>query len=158
MEVKKKEKLAPYEEQKQDIRDTYDFLMAPILDADRITRDRMTVFMVEEQRKQVEADELNRQAIELARKQAEMNQGEHTVDLTPVVGSVVPRLTRTESATSGLVANWKYRIVDIEKLPRAYMMPNDAMLSSVAKKNHDKSPVEGVEFYNDPHVSTRGKY
>ena len=27
----------------------------------------------------------------------------------------------------------------------------------VAKKQHDKNPVQGIEFFNDPHLATRAK-
>ncbi len=155
MDEKRKGYLAPLKEKTEAIRATYDCLMSPILEAEKITRDKMTNFKLDQERKAKEVEELNRQAIELARKQAAINNGEFTVDTTPVVVPTTPKLTRTEQGTSGLVASWKYRIIDIDKLPCWCMVPDDAMLKSTAKQHHDKKPIPGVEFYNDPYIATR---
>lgn len=155
MEEKRREYLEPLKNQTDAINETYKTLMVPILAAYQTTRDKMTAFKLEQQRKAQEAEELNRQAIEVARKQAAMNKGEFTTDITPVDVPPAPKLTRTELGVSGLVAKWTYRVIDLEKIPREYMIPDDAMLKSIAKQHHDKKQVDGVEFYNDPHLATR---
>lgn len=157
MEAKKREYLDPLRRQAEAIRDTYSTLMDPVERADKITRDKMGVFKLEQERKAREAEDLNRQAMEVARKQAAMNNGEFTTDITPVDIPPAPKLTRSALGTSGLVANWKYRVIDLEKLPREYMIPDDAMLKSIAKQHHDQKLVPGVEFYNDPHIASRAK-
>ncbi len=134
------------------IQETYNILMKPVLEADRINRAKMTAFKMDQRRKVEEAEAVNRQAIEVAKKQATLNNGEFTTDIKPVEVTVAPKLTRTSQGTSGLVDDWKYRIVDFEKLSKVYMIPNDAMLKSIAKQNHDKQVIPGVEFYNEPHL------
>ncbi len=155
MEAKRVELVKPMQDEVKAIQETHKALMAPVLEADRITRVKSTAFKMKQRRIAQEAEELNRQAMEVARKQAAMNNGEFTTDITPVDVKVAPKLTRTELGTSGLVDEWKYRIVDLEKLPREYMIPDDAMLKSIAKQHHDKKSVDGVEFYNDPHIAVR---
>jgi len=157
MEAKKREYLDPLRAQVDAINETYKTLMAPIIEADKTTRDKMTAFKLEEERKAREAEELNRQALEVAQKQAAMKNGEFTVDITPVDVPIAPRLTRTDQGTSGLVSNWKYEVIDITLLPREYMIPNDAMLKTIAKQQHDKNPVLGVRFYNEPYTAVRLK-
>jgi len=157
MEAKRVELVKPKQDWVKAVQETYKALMAPVFEAEQITRNKMTAFKLEQDRKAQKAEEVNRQAIELARKQAEMNQGEFTVDTTPVAVPPAPKLTRTEQGTSGLTAHWKYRIVDIEQIPRPYMIPDDAMLNAIATKHHDQKPVPGVEFYNDPHITTRSR-
>jgi len=44
---------------------------------------------------------------------------------------------------------WKARVVDIEKVPRFYMVVNEAMLNAVAKTTKGKSTIPGVEFYEE---------
>ncbi len=49
---------------------------------------------------------------------------------------------------------WKARVIDIEKVPRFYMIPNQSMLDAVAKSNKDQIKagqfkIEGVEFFED---------
>jgi len=154
MEDKRKGYLTPLKEQEDAIRATYDYLMEHILAAYNITRAKLTAFKVEQVRIAKEAEEVNRQAMEVARKQAALNNGEFTVDLTPVVPQTAPKLTRTDLGTSGLVDNWKYRIVNLALLPREYMMPDDVMLKATATKYHADKVVEGVEFFNEPFVRT----
>lgn len=144
----------PLNEYVSTINGAYKLITGPLLEAKQITKRVLTVWKVEQQRKAQEAEDLNRQALEVARKQAELNQGEFTTDIKPVPVPFVAKLTRTDQGSSGLVDYWKYRVVDITQVPREYMMPNDAMLKSIATKNHDKSPVPGVEFYNDPGLRT----
>jgi hypothetical protein len=155
MEAKRVELVKPMQDEVKAIQETYKTLMAPVLDAGRITRGKMTAFKLEESRKIAEAEEVNRQAQDVARKQAEMNNGEFTIDTTPVVVPEAPRLTRSSLGTGGLVANWKYRVINELLIPREYMMPNDAMLKSLAKTHHDNRPVPGIEFYNDPGIAVR---
>jgi hypothetical protein len=155
MEAKRVQLVKPMQDEVKAIQETYKTLMAPVLDADRITRDKMTAFKLEEERKVREAEELNRQAQEIARKQAQMNNGEFTVDTTPVVVPETPRLTRSTLGTGGLVANWKYRVVNLQEVPREYLVVDDAMLKHIAKTHHDKKPVPGIEFYNEPSVTVR---
>jgi len=132
------------------INGAYKLITAPLLEAEQITRKALTAYKVEQKRKADETAKLNQDAIDLARRQAEANNGEFTVEIKPIPVLFAPKLTRTDQGTSGLVDNWKYRIVDLEKLPREYMIPDDAMLKSIAKSSHDKKQVAGVEFYNLP--------
>ena len=150
MEEKRKEYLKPFQDHIKETNEAYKFFMEPIEAADKITRGKMVIFKVEQQRKVAEAEKLNWDAIDLARRQAEANNGEFTIDIKPVPVPFAPKLTRTDMGKSGLIDNWKFRIIDLEKLPREYMVPDEAMLNSIAKKHHDNKQVPGVEFYNEP--------
>lgn len=132
------------------INGAYKLITGPLMEADQITRRLLTDYKVEQQRKADEAKKLNQDAIDLARRQAEANNGEFTVETKPVPVPFAPKLTRTDQGKSGLVDHWKFRVVDLEKLPREYMVPDEAMLNSIAQKQHDKKQVPGVEFYNEP--------
>ena len=57
MEAKRKEKLAPHEAQVKAIRDTYNYLMVPVLEAERITKEKQLVFIHEQKRIQQEQEE-----------------------------------------------------------------------------------------------------
>lgn len=146
---KRKEYVGPLNEHVKAINDAFKLLTEPLEQANKITRDKMTAYRLELQRIQREQEEINRKRIEAA--EAEMKlKGELTESVNLVEVDEAPKLTRAEMGTSGLVDNWKFRIVDLEKLPREYMVPDEAMLNSIAKKQHDKKQVPGVEFYNEP--------
>ena len=133
------------------INGAYKLITGPLTEAVQIYRRLLTAYKVEQQRKATEAEKINRDAIELARRQAEASgTGEFTVETKPVPVPFAPKLTRTDQGKSGLVDQWKYEVVDIDALPREYMIPDDAMLSSIAKQQHDKRPVKGIRFYNEP--------
>ena len=53
----------------------------------------------------------------------------------------------TKVAGLAMVKTWKYRIVDVAKIPREYMIPNEVMLGQLARTSKGLFKVEGVEFY-----------
>ncbi|MBA7598380.1 hypothetical protein ES703_05395 [subsurface metagenome] len=151
VEVERKSFTVPLNDHLNAINGAYKLITGPLQEADQITRRLLTAYKVEQQRKAAAAEKLNQDAIDLARRQAEASgTGEFTVDTKPVPVPFAPKLTRTDQGKSGLVDHWKFRIVDLEKLPREYMVPDEAMLNSIAQKQHDKKQVPGVEFYNEP--------
>ncbi len=101
-------------------------------------------------RKADEAEKLNREAIDLARRQAEANNGEFTVETQPVPIPYAPKLTRTDQGKSGLVDRWKWRLTDINQVQIQYLIPNETLLDGLAKAYHDTRPLDGIEFYNEP--------
>ncbi len=128
----------------------YKLITDPLTEAKQIYRRLLTAYKVEQQRKAAAAEKLNQEAIDLARRQAEANNGEFTVETKPVPVPFAPKLTRTDQGSSGLVDAWKYEVVDLDKIPREFMIPDHDMLSSIATKQHNKRPVQGVRFYNEP--------
>lgn len=150
VDLERKTFTVPLNDYLANINGAYKLITGPLAEAEQITRKLLTAWKVEQQRKAAEAEKLNQEAVDLARRQAQANNGEFTVDITPMPIPDAPKLTRTDQGKSGLVDNWKFRIVDLERLPREWMIPDEAMLTSRAKKHHDKMPVPGVEFYNEP--------
>ena len=154
---KRKALLEPLEEKKAAIRDTYNYLMGPILEADKITRDKMLGFDKEQRRIRAEQEEINRLRMEAARAEMELK-GElsESVNLVEVMPEPGKRVS-TELGTSGMVDCWKYEVVDFALLPDDYKVADTSMLNAVAKKHHDQKPVAGVRFYNEPIISNRAR-
>ena len=157
MEAKRKALLEPLEEKKVAIRATYDYLMAPILEANKITKDKMLAYDAEQRRIRAEQEEINRLRMEAARAEMELK-GELTesVGLVEVMPEPGKRVS-TDLGTSGMVDCWKYEVVDFALLPDDYKVPDTSMLNAVAKKHHDQKPVAGVRFYNEPIISNRAR-
>jgi len=157
MDEKRTEYLAPLKVQTEAIRDTYNYLMAPVLEADKITRAKMLNFDQEQKRIRREQEEINRKRMEAA--EAEMRlKGEltETIGLVEVVTDT-PKKVSTEFGTSSQRDNWKYEIIDVNLIPREYMMPDTSMLNTTAKTHHDKKIVPGVRFYNEPIITNRAR-
>jgi hypothetical protein len=132
-------------------------ILDPLKEADGILRKKVVQYKQDVERQIREAEETNRMAQEVARRQAEHNFGEFTVDTTPVQAPITAKTTRATVGTSSLTETWKYRVVDFDKVPREYLVVDDAMLSTIAKKHHDKKPVPGIEFYPENGLQVRKK-
>ena len=154
MEERRKERLQPYRDAQEAINTNYKSWMAPVLEADKITREKMLAYAAEQKRIRAEQEEINRKRQEAA--EAEMKlKGElsEPVNLVPV--DEAPKRVITNMGTSGLVDCWKYEVVDFALLPDEFKVADRSMLNSVAKGHHDKKPVPGVRFYNEPYLATR---
>ena len=65
-------------------------------------------------------------------------------------------LTRTRSqggSLTGLRDNYVHKLVDITKVPMAYLQVNDALVKAAIKSGVRQ--IEGLEIYNDPKVMVR---
>lgn len=156
MENKRKEYLEPLRTQAEAIRETYSTLMDPILGADKITRDKMLDFNREQERIRAEQEEINRKRQEAA--EAEMKlKGELTESVNLV--EVAPEVKRvsTEMGTAGMKDNWKYEVVDFSAVPDEYKVIDSSLLTAIARKHHDRKPVTGIRFYNEPVIAVRAK-
>jgi len=157
MTAKRKEYLDPILRQAEDIRNSYNYLMTPILEAEKLTKEKMLAHSADQDRIRKEQEEINRKRLEAA--QAEMRlKGELTesVNLVEVQPEVSKRVV-TDMGTTGQRDNWKYEVDDVDALPREYMIPDLVMLNAIAKKYHDHKPIAGVRFYNEPIIATRAR-
>ena len=152
---KRKEYLDPVLDQAEAIRNTYTYFMMPILGAEKLTKDKMLAYSDDQCLIRAKQEEINRKRTEAD--EAEMKlKGELTesVNLVEVIPEPSKRVS-TDMGSSGQRDNWKYEIVDLDALPREYMIPDLVMLNAIAKKYHDNKSIAGVRFYNEPIIVTR---
>jgi len=158
LEDRRKEYVAPLRAHLDAFNKAFKEFVGPLELADSILTQKMKNYnaAVEEHRRK--AEETNRKAMEVAREQAEQSgTGEFSVDITPVEAPASARVVRTGLTTGSMRDNWKAEVVKPDDVPREYMMVDMAMLNAIAKNHHDKKPVPGVRFYNDPVYVNRGK-
>ncbi len=156
MEAKRKEMLSPHEVQVKTIRDTYNYLMTPILEAERITKVKQTAFLQEQERIQREQEEINRKRYEAAQTEMKLK-GELTESVNLVEVTEAPERIHTNLGITGMVDHWIFEVTDFAQVPDEYKVIDSAMLNTVAKKYHDQKPVKGIRFYNQPYIATRTK-
>ena len=102
---------------------------------------------------QAEATRLARHAAKAAergdtKKAAEFdNRSEEVSFAAP---ATVPSTTKVKGLA--MVDTWKFRIIDLAKLPREYMIANEVMLGKMARMSKGLIPVPGVEFYSEGSV------
>ena len=153
---KRKSLLDPLELEKKDIRATYDYLMEPILQADKIIRDKMAGWDSGQRRIRAEQEAINALRTEAARKEASLSgTGEITESVNLVGVTPVPRPVATDQATTSTTAHWTYEVVDFSLVPDAYKVIDAPQLSTIARSHHDGKPVPGVRFYNKPSITVR---
>lgn len=157
MESKRKSLLEPLKAQSDAIRETYTFLMAPVLEAGQIYREKMLAYNAEQERVRKEQLEINRKRQEAAEQEMRLK-GEITesVDLVEVAPKASKKVS-TEMGGSGQRDNWKWEVEDFALLPNEYKVVDSSMLTAVAKKHHDQKQIPGVRFYNEPIITVRAR-
>lgn len=124
--------------------------------ANSINRTKVKTYRDEQIKRQAEADELNRQALELARKQAEFSgTGEHTVDLTPMEAEPVINKVTTSMGGLGFVKHWKWEIVDRSIIPADYMIVDGGRITKEVGKGVRVIP--GIRIWCEEEVRVNAK-
>lgn len=151
----------------------YKSLGAPILDVRARVMKKLDDFM--RRRREAEAarqrEEAARQRAEAERLAAEAErQGndallDRALDMEAAASAapapVAPPPIRSDHGTtlSTRRGPWRVRIVDPDRVPRAYLMPNEPMLLALAKTDprisEGAQPVAGVEFYREEKALVR---
>ena len=144
--------LKPFKEHTDKTNADYKLLMAPVVEAEAITRQKILAHQREQDRIHAEQMRINQLRTAAAEAEAELS---GTGEITESVGLVevqpgAPKSIDTEMGTTGRRSNWKYRIINFALLPDEFKIPDTAMLNTIAKKYHDQKPVAGVEFYDEP--------
>jgi len=145
LEAKKKEYIDPINAHLAAFREVFNRFMQPLTEANAINRDKVTAYNAAVKKRAADIAEVNRQALELARRQAELSGGEFTVDTTQIAAPIPVQHVRTDMGTAGTVRNRKYRVVNFAELPDQYKIENSALLNKVVKAGIPE--IKGVEIY-----------
>jgi len=108
---------------------------------------------LEEEIKAQEQKELEDQILN----EAEMFNDVSVIDEIPQVEFKKEKVSETsEFLQTQRVKKWK--LADIDKVPRQFMIVNEALIDEIRKKSdfEDKSHIDGIEFYFDEVIKTKG--
>ena len=99
---------------------------------------------------QKEADRLAKLAT-AAEKRGDENKAEEFKGRAAVVQSITPIVESKVEQIKGMAKTliWKFRIIDVNKIPREYMIPNEISLGQVARATKGAVKIEGIEFYSE---------
>jgi len=114
----------------------------------------------EQARLQAIEDEKARKEQERLLRQAEkVKSPERQEALLEQAQMVAPSVVQVEEQekTEGLSTRkiWKARVVDVEKVPREWMIVNDKALDSFAKSTKGSVKIPGVEFYQESSLAIK---
>lgn len=158
LEEAKREYTGPIREHLDRFNQAFNNYVAPLLKADRINRQKFSAYQAQVAEAARKAEETNRMAAEVARRQAEESgTGEFTVDTTPVEAPAPARVVRSNVGSASMRDNWKARVVDFAKLPDEYKLADMQTLNAKARSTKGTATIPGVEFYNDQAVQVRSK-
>lgn len=133
--------------------------LKPVKGALRLFNGKMTKWFTAEQYKaSVKREQLRREAIrqqeeeklKKAEELAESGDEEIAEEVlsAPIVEPVFKPVQVEKPKGISYRDNWKFRIVDEQAIPRAYLMPDEKLIAGTARIQKDKTLIPGVEVYN----------
>lgn len=135
--------------------------MAPLKEAYEILRGKLETYVVEQSRIQRAKDEKIRIENE---KKAEAASGFLAEDVKPPEVAKTNTQVRSSFGKSYLVKNWTFKLVNIEKVPRAYMVLDEKKVRNMIKAqtvvfngvNRCDLKIPGIEIYQSEKIAMRG--
>jgi len=164
----RKSMTAPLDTSKKKIMDFFRKPLDFLLNAENTIKLAMRKFQQEQERKRREEEirlaELARKEAERLQKRAEkaskkgqaekaealQQQALETEMMKPIVQSEVPKVAGIGSRES-----WKFRIVDIDLIPREFMTPNLQRIGEVARTTKGTLKIPGIKFYKEDIITSR---
>ena len=108
----------------------------------------MTTYHAEVQRKADESRKIEEEKLALAKREAALKGGEITVPLETVEPiAPPPDHVRTDLGTLGTSMVWKWELVDINLVPKEYLMVNGPLLTKVVKAG--LRSITGIRIYSE---------
>lgn len=167
IEERRKELVKPFQEATKKLNDFFKRPLDLLKGAENCLKSAMSSYAYrleqEQKEKQRKIDEIAEREREKIKKRAEkqLQKGNEKkaeeliqqVELVPhaVVESEVPNIKGISTRE-----NWKYRVVDLNKVPREFLVLDDARLSKIAKATKGLVPIEGIEFYSEAVIVSQG--
>ncbi len=153
---KKAEYVKPVKMHLDSITAVFQSILVPLDAADKLNRQKVQDYRAEQVRRQAEAEAINREKLELARREEALN-GEHTVDLTPIeVPAPVVRVS-TEMGTTSTMKVYKWQVVDFALVPNGYKVIDAGKVGAVVKASKGTITIPGIRVWSEDtlKVSTR---
>lgn len=151
METRKAEMVGPMRAELDRFYQAFNDLMAPVLEAEKLTKSKVSEFEANQRLKAAEAKRIEDEKFRLAQEEAALNgTGEISVPLdTAQAPPPVPERTRTEMGTLSGRDNWKAKVIDFAALPDEYKVADMVTLNAKARSTKGQAVIPGVEFFND---------
>jgi len=75
----------------------------------------------------------------------------------PAPAAVVAEQPKAPTKVSGVAIKkvWKFRVIDVIKLPKEYMIPDEKLIGQAVRRDKDACSIPGVEVYSEDSVAAR---
>lgn len=156
IEELRKEYVNPIRHQLDTVNGTFKDFTAPLDEANTINRQKVQSYQAEVARQVAEAEAINRDKLDLARREMELK-GEYTVDLSPTETPELRRRVHAEMGSTSTQKNYKWEVDDISKIPREYLMPNHVLIGQVVRSSKGMMAIPGIRTWAEDaiRVNTR---
>ncbi len=117
-----------------DVNAAFTLILAPLDEADKVTRNKILAYREEQAKRAAEAEEINRQKAELARREAQFNgTGEITIDTTPVQAQEPVKRVSTDIGTASVQKVTTWELVDFAAVPDQYKILDAGKITKLVK-------------------------
>lgn len=155
-ETRRREIIAPLQNQIKEINAAFESITLPILTADKVTRNKISEFQRAEDMRRQTAEEVNELRMTAAKKEAALNNGEISESVQLVdVPLEVPKKISTDLGSVGqrMVAKWE--TIDFSQVPDEYKMIDAAKVGKVVRAGLRNIP--GIRIWEEPTLVVKTK-
>lgn len=106
-------------------------------------------------REKKEKEKLKKKAIK-ADEKGDTDKAEELRDQAEDVKVAAPIMPSNIGKVSGITykTTWKFKVVDVNKIPREYLIPDEKAIREVVEATKGKLEIEGIEIYSEKSVAS----
>jgi hypothetical protein len=138
---------------------------APLVEAEGIIKPRIAAYIADINRKRAEEEarlreeerrkEEERRLQEAIKAEAagQTEKAEEILAAPVEIAKVRPITEAPRVAGVSIQKRWTYRIVDEERIPREFLMPDESKIGRYAREMKEDAQITGVEFFSEDNVA-----
>jgi hypothetical protein len=155
LKARQTEYTKPVKDHLDNINQAFAAVTVPLEQANKITREKILKYNADQEKRRLEIEDINRKKEELAKREAALNEGEITVNTTPIpVPAAPPKRVHTDVGTLGTSLIWKLEITDASLIPREYLQPDMVKIRKVVEA---KVTIPGIRSWQEPSLRVNTK-
>jgi len=144
-------------------------VLNPFLNAESEVKRKLAAYQWKQEEKRRREDEKNRAKAQIeaeAKRKAEIEAAKKAKDKEALAelkaAPIVPEMTQLPKTPeppklegTSFRTVWKFRIIDVNKIPRKHMVPNEQSIGQVVRALGKNAGIDGIEIYPEQIVSSR---
>jgi hypothetical protein len=155
LKEKQAEYVNPIKEHLDKVQFVFKDLLSCLLDIEIVNKDKIFAYTNAQKARAAEAERLNCEAEELARKQAAFNNGEFTVNTTPIEAPVpVKKVSTLSGSVSEVKAPNTWELEDFDKVPNQYKILDTVRINQLVRAG---GSIPGIKIITNTTIRTTTK-
>jgi len=154
LNAEKSKYLDPLNKMRGEYLEFFKGVITPVDQANRIAKLKILAYEAKIRAAREEAEKIEAEKLELARREAALNHGEFTTDISPVDKPAEPaQIVRTEAGTSHKSTIRKFEVVDISQVPAEYLKVDEVAIGKLVRAGIKSIP--GIRIWEEPNLIVR---